>query len=71
MTDRSNEYAFLDARTLPGGGPTVDEHYGPAWQIVGPTGDHSPVVIVPDPGDGSAKPLADRILLLLIMDSRQ
>lgn len=59
------QYQILDnGRRLPSGGPLKDEFYGPCWQI-DRTGDPQPTVIVPDPGDGSAHPLALRILALL------
>ncbi len=47
--------------------PPKDEYYGPGWFIchTDDTGAIAPVVIVPDPGDGSARPLADKILALL------
>ena len=47
--------------------PLKSEFYGPCWEIVvfddDPRAD--PVAIIPDPGDGSAAPLARRVLALL------
>lgn len=54
-----------DGRRLPTGGPLKEEYYGPCWQIIRPGDPLTPAVIVPDPGDGSAKPLADRTLAML------
>jgi hypothetical protein len=47
--------------------PLKTEHYGPSWTIrhTDSRNDTDPVVIVPDPGDGSARHLAERILSLL------
>jgi hypothetical protein len=57
---------FDDGRRLPDGGPLQNEYYGAAWVIHRPpSGPLEPVVLVPDPGDGSAEPLARKILALL------
>jgi hypothetical protein len=65
MSDPEKRYAILnDGRRLPTGGPLLSEYYGPTWNISvagGPDLADS-AVIVPDPGDGSALPLAERIV---------
>lgn len=57
-----------DGRRLPAGGPLKAEYYGPAWEIARPGRPQAPVVIIPDPGDGTARPLAARILAMLEVD---
>ena len=42
--------------------PLNDEYYGPCWLIRSSAERLNPAVIVPDPGDGSARKLAERIL---------
>jgi hypothetical protein len=64
----NQKYKILDdGRRLPTGGPLKDEYYGPAWQLVSSCGKHDlePIVIVPDPGDGTQENLALRILEML------
>jgi hypothetical protein len=56
---------FDDGRRLPTGGPLNHEDYGPAWVISlanPPVGYESPICTIHDPGDGSAEPLARKIL---------
>jgi hypothetical protein len=52
-------------RHLSDGTPLSDEYYGPCWVIRSSAGRLDPAVIVPDPGDGSARKLAERILAAL------
>ncbi len=64
------EFVLLDSdRRLPSGGPLNDEYYGPLWHICragdGSLSHHRSVVMVPDPGDGSAGPFAKSIVDLL------
>jgi hypothetical protein len=63
--DLPPQYTLNDnGRRLPTGGPLKNECYGPMWEIyrTGDTENGSSVVIIPDPGDGSAEPLARKIL---------
>jgi hypothetical protein len=63
----STYHMYDDGQRLPGGGPLEGEHYGPVWEIrmSSEPRHHDPVVIIPDPGDGSAERLARKILELL------
>lgn len=66
----TEKYAISnDSRHLAAGGPLNMEYYGPAWAIAEAGSSCSyattPLVIVPDPGDGSAAALAAEILRCL------
>jgi len=69
-----DKYSIVAAgRQLPGGGKVEDSYYGPAWLIIKADESARPineVVVIPDPGDGSAEPLARKILSLLNSEFR-
>ena len=67
MNDKNKYSIFDDGRRLPSGGPLVGEFYDSAWQIQLEDAScyGTPVVLIMDPGDGSAEPLARRIMELL------
>lgn len=59
--------SYLVCDCLPNGLPAMVEHYGPTWEVrrADDARGLSPVVLVPDPGDGSARHLAETIAALL------
>jgi hypothetical protein len=62
MSNQKTRYAIEHEDRL-----TKDEYYGPVWAITtsdGP-GRAGSVILVPDPGDGSALPLARLVVELL------
>jgi hypothetical protein len=67
---REDERRYLivgEDRLAAGLPPLKSEYYGPSWVIqrTGARDITDPIVIIPDPGDGSAGSLARQILKLL------
>jgi len=68
MSEKPQKYSIFDnGRRLPSGGPLKHEFYNPAWTIQVGEGEQSGDVLIAifDPGDGSAEPLARKILAFL------